>query len=57
MALEHELARRVFHCALAAWIAGTATFFFLRFSFAFYYANEAAIERLFDGFASPPPPG
>jgi len=31
---------------LLAWIAGTALFFFLRFSLTFYNANEIAIRTM-----------
>jgi len=29
---------------LGLWIFGSASFFFLRFSFAFYYANQSAVD-------------
>ena len=35
------------HRLLAAWAVFVALFFLVRFSFAFYFANQAAIEAFF----------
>lgn len=37
---------RVVDGLLLLWIAGTALFYFLRFSATFYYANASAIQSL-----------
>lgn len=37
---------RFFEFLLLVWIAGTALFYFLRFSATFYYANADAIRSL-----------
>ena len=40
-------ADRLGYVLLALWICGAGLFFFLRFSFQFYYANELLLQRLF----------
>lgn len=32
--------------AFGIWVFGASTFYFIRFSFAFYYANQAAMDGL-----------
>lgn len=46
MDAESSVWRRIGTAFLLAWIAGTALFFFLRFSFTFYSANSASIGEV-----------
>jgi hypothetical protein len=50
--METELSvwRRIRAALLLVWIAGTALFFFLRFSLIFYSANSAAIRAALGRF-------
>lgn len=41
--------KRLGWTALYIWIAGTAFFFFLRFSLVFLHANAGAIRHMLDG--------
>ena len=48
----HPRARGVFRCLgnalVGLWLFGGMTFFFLRFSFVFYRANQPAIDKLLE---------
>ena len=44
---KRQRAVRGLYVALLAWIAGTALFYYLRFTFAFVHANKDAIRALF----------
>lgn len=50
MGAESSVWRRIGTAFLLAWIAGTALFFFLRFSLTFYGANSAAIREVLGRF-------
>ncbi len=47
---DTEERRRILDWLLLLWIAGTALFYFLRFSATFYYANASAIRALASKF-------